>query len=88
METADLANSMKPRGQLSTRVCDVAIEYIKEHSKAEKRVVVPYLVINHLLANEFTKKLVTKVFNRKKGSMLTLNNQVLLIMCIFLHPGN
>ena len=74
--TVELADSMKPRGQLSTRVCDVAIEYIRDQCRVEKRLVFPYLVVNHLLSNEFTKKCVLNAFKRQKNYSLTVQNQV------------
>ena len=67
---------MKPRAQLSTRVCDVAVEYIRNNCRVEKRVVFPYLVVDHLLANEFAKRIVTKSFRKQKDYSLTVQNQV------------
>ena len=76
VHTVELADSMKPRSELSTRVCDLAVEYIRNNCRVEKRVVFPYLVVNHLLANEFGKKIVTRAFRRQKDYSLTIQNQV------------
>ena len=61
--TGELADSMKPGGELSNTVVDIGISVLRECS-GEKKVIFPYIVTAYLLERKFNTNVLKKHFRR------------------------
>ena len=64
--TEEFAESVKPRGELSNNMGEIAISYINHHHKKDKKIVFLYLVARFLLDGNLQKKFIKDEFVREK----------------------
>ncbi|KAM0861889.1 hypothetical protein ACQ4PT_045604 [Festuca glaucescens] len=75
VNTSELAGSMKPSGELSNTVCDIAISVLQD-SCSDKKVIFPHIVMKYLLDHKFDARILCKHF--RKDSSYKLSHKDLL----------
>ena len=78
MNTWELADCVRPDGQLSNTICDIAISVLQE-SCPEKKVIFPYIVTKYLMENKFNSKLVQQYFRKDEKYKLSHKDLVCIM---------
>ncbi|KAM0897327.1 hypothetical protein ACQ4PT_022632 [Festuca glaucescens] len=75
VNTWELADCVKPDGELSNTICDIAISGLQE-SCPDKKVIFPYIFTKYLMEHKFNSKIVQKYL--RKDDKYKLNHKDLL----------
>ena len=78
VSTEELAESMKPRGELCTNVAEIGIFYVNDHCKGAKKTVYSFLMAKFLLEGNMKKKYIELEFGRNKDFALSCQEIVSL----------
>ncbi|KAM0903940.1 hypothetical protein ACQ4PT_018337 [Festuca glaucescens] len=70
VNTWELVDCVKPDGELSNTICDIAISVLQE-SCPEKKVIFPYIVTKYLMEHKFNSKIVQNYFRKDEKYKLS-----------------
>ncbi|KAM0881813.1 hypothetical protein ACQ4PT_032705 [Festuca glaucescens] len=70
VNTWELVDCVKPGGELSNNICDIAISVLQE-SCPEKKVIFPYIVTKYLMEHKFNSKIVQNYFRKDEKYKLS-----------------
>ena len=83
VNTYDFADSVKPGGELSNNMCDLAVSVLQDTCPSDK-VIFPHLVTKYLLDGNFNATLVKRAFRRDDKCILSHKNLVSsCFLCFF-----
>ena len=78
MSTEELAESVKPKGELCSNVAEIGIFYVNEHCKGGKKTVYLFLMSKFLLEGNMKKRYIEMEFGRNKDFALSCQEIVSL----------
>lgn len=61
--TGELADSMKPNGELSNTVCDIGVAVL-QHTCPDNKVIFPFIITKYLLDQKFSASVVRMHFRK------------------------